>query len=168
MPISISEQDPATRLSLQPSVPTPYRTCLASPCWHTPHLLQPGGGGGLGVPSPSSPPLHNPTMLVTWSLFLPFTFLASRSTSPHHPLSSHGLGQGHVHSGLSNMSQPLAVYNKAPFIYNKPSPPAYLGAIVFFPFHFFISFICCQNSGPVKFFLFVSFYFSHSLQKHRK
>jgi hypothetical protein len=72
--------------------------------------------------TPHCPSLYNPAIVVTlpslvyplpsWPLGLVLSSL----------LSSHGPAQGHVHSGISQMSPPLAVLSL--FIYSKPSPPS--------------------------------------------
>ena len=118
--INVSKQTVATMFCLHLSVPTCYVIWLAYPCPY-PKLSSPVGWAVLPyIIWPYWLPALSLYLWVSWLLHLIFF---------HFPLSPHGTAQtGHVHSGPT-----------LPFIYNKPSPPPYLGAVIFalVSFYFF-------------------------------
>lgn len=131
----------ASRLSLHLSV-----LPVSGYGWHIPPSTLNSPAHRLGCPCPKGSSLYKPDILVAH----PFVLLASwllhpapTSLSPFFPLpfTPSGPAQpGHVYSGLSQMSLPLATLS---FLSQINSFPPYLGAVTSFPL-FFISF--CSES----------------------
>lgn len=113
-----------------------------------PETLQPSG---LGCSS-----LYNPTILATCSVLVPSGLLrAAPNFLPFPPLPHRTAQSGHVHASST-----------LPFIYNKPSPLPYLGAVMF-PFLSFLFLLFssnwCRNLGPAMTFPFYLFSFIYKM-----
>lgn len=83
-----------------------YLPASLSPCFRV-LLLVYSPVQGTGLPFPSCSSLYNLAILTMLVLFPPLASWSPRSPRFPSPLSSHGLGQGHAHSGRFQVSLPM-------------------------------------------------------------